>query len=151
MFSVAIRIHIGAWQQRQFIYSDPLEFCSSCCWCWRLWEGHTMTMCLYCRQLYELSLTMSWFQGCNFHWGRGWTCPPDILKLHFCHWNMTHDEATVCFRTMRTTPSVRVGCSVYQTGFFFFFYDKKWNNARCEPDIQTDYRLLKPTTYHCAI
>ena len=49
-------------------------------------------------------------QGCNFHcWA------PSILTLHFWppwfyFWNLIQNEATVCFRTIRTPPSGRLGC-----------------------------------------
>jgi hypothetical protein len=57
-------------------------------------------------------------QGHNFHWGRvgdGWGTGDGGAFLHFSppqfyNWNVIQNEATVCFGTMRTPPSGRVGC-----------------------------------------
>lgn len=73
---------------------------------------------------------------------QGSTCPvPNrlILKLHFCppefyHLNVIQNEATVCFRTMRTPPSSRKKAvwSVYPTGEKI-----KNNNSYVPPILKT--------------
>lgn len=68
----------------------------------------------------DCSLIDHQWQGRNFQIAFVVSPPPQ-----FCHWNVIQNEATVCFRTMRMPPRVRVGClqSVSDWIIFVNYYD----------------------------